>query len=211
MRSPGVPLWLKVAYALWMVVWVPVYWVQNGPANFLWLCDVAIIVIAFAVLFESALLFSSQAVSMLVVQTFWVVDLVGRVLLGFHPLGATAYMFDDAKPLWLRLMSFHHVAMLILLVWALRRFGYDRRGFKLQVAILWIVLPLSMLADPERNLNWLWGPFGMTQQTLMPQWLYFLACMAAYPILLYLPTHLALKRLVRPARGTANGVQPPES
>ena len=36
-----IPLSAKVLYTVWMAVWVPVYWQQNGPENFLWLCDFA--------------------------------------------------------------------------------------------------------------------------------------------------------------------------
>ena len=31
------PLALKLAYTAWAAVWVPIYWVSEGPANFLWL------------------------------------------------------------------------------------------------------------------------------------------------------------------------------
>ena len=51
-----------------------------------------------------------------------------------------------------------------------------------------MVLPLSMLPDPERNLNWVWAPFGV-EQVWLPPALYLAVCMAAYPLLLYLPTH----------------------
>ena len=68
MSSNRVPLWLKLAWTAWMVVWVPVYWWQHGPANFLWLCDVANFAITAALWLESPLLFSSQAVGVLVIQ-----------------------------------------------------------------------------------------------------------------------------------------------
>jgi len=124
-----VPLWLKVAYTAWMLVWVPAYWVHNGPANFLWFCDLASFVLAAALWMESALLVSSQAVGVLLVQVLWTVDVAARLLLGFHPIGGTQYMFDPARPLWVRLLSLFHVAMPVLLVWGLWRLGYHRRGW----------------------------------------------------------------------------------
>jgi hypothetical protein len=200
---PGarIPLWVKIAYTAWIVVWAPAYWVYNGPANFLWLCDVANFVIALAVWLESPLLFSSQAVGVLVIQVTWTVDFFGRLLLGFHPLGGTEYMWNIQKPLLVRGLSLFHLIVPILLLWAIWRLGYDCRGWFLQTAITWLVLPLSFLADPDRNLNWLWAPFGIPQ-TLIPPPLYLLICMIAYPLILYLPTHSLLKWLFNRDRTT---------
>lgn len=194
---PEVPAWLKIVYTLWMAVWVPIYWLDPGPANFLWLCDFANFVILLAVWRGSALLFSSQAVSLLLIQILWIVDFAGALLSGAHLIGGTEYMFDDAKPLFLRSLSLFHVAVPVLLVWMVWRLGYDRRGWKLQTVFAWVMLPLSMLPDPERNLNWLRAPFGVPQ-TLVPPWLFLLLCMAACPLLIYLPTHLLLRRLAPP-------------
>ena len=66
-----VPLWLKVAFTAFVIVWVPVYWPELGPENFLWFCDLANFLILFALWTESPLLFSSQAVSTLLVQIFF--------------------------------------------------------------------------------------------------------------------------------------------
>ncbi len=187
----GIPLWLKIAYTAWLVFWIPTYWIQSGPANFLWLCDVANFIIAVAIWRESSLLFSSQTVSVLIIQLVWIVDVAGRLVLGFHPVGGTEYMFAATQPPVVKLLSLFHAWMPVLLLWAISRLGYDRRGWRLQTLIAWLVLPASFFADPERNLNWLWEPFGVPQ-TVMPPLLYLLVCMFAYPLLLYLPTHALL-------------------
>ncbi len=188
---------MKLAYTVWAVAWVGVYWVNLGPLNFLWLCDVANLVVLAALWMESSLLVSSQAVSVLLVQAAWLVDVVCRLLLGFHPIGGTEYMFDPGKSLAVRCFSLFHVFIPVLLIWALYRLGYDRRGWKLQTVIAWAVLPLSfLLGPPEENLNLLWTPFGI-QQTLMSPAVFLLVAMALYPILLYLPTHALLLALAR--------------
>ena len=40
-KAGRVPLGVKLAYTVWIAVWVPLYWRENGPANFLWICDFA--------------------------------------------------------------------------------------------------------------------------------------------------------------------------
>lgn len=209
-EAPGaLPLWLKLGYTAWFLVWIPVYWVENGPANFLWLCDVANIVVVAALWLESPLLFSSQTVSVLLIQLLWMVDVGTRVLAGFHPIGGTEYMFETWRPLAGRLLSLFHVFMPLLLLFAIWRLGYDRRGWRLQTLICWLVLPVSfVVGEPSRNLNWLWAPFGIEQRWLPP--LAFLGvAMLAYPLLIYLPTHGALlawaRRRGRPRLLAAGG------
>ncbi len=179
---------------------MPAYWLHYGPANFLWLCDLANFLILAGLWLESPLLLSSQAVSVLLVQTVWALDFFWRLLFGFHPLGATLYMFSPTIPLGIRLLSLFHLAVPPLLLWVLWRLGYDRRGWRLQTALASVVLPISFFfTDPERNLNWLWKPFEHPQTWLAP--LAFLCVMMLiYPLLIYLPTHLVLRTWARGAR-----------
>lgn len=194
-----IPLTVKLVYLLWMAIWVPVYWIFNGPENFLWLCDMANIILLFALCLESSLLISSQAVGVLLVQTAWVLDFLSAWLLGTHLTGGTEYMFDNGQPLWLRAMSLFHFVMPPLLLWGVYRLGYDRRGWKLQTVIAWLLLPATfLLADPVLNINWVWKPFGLSQSWVSPT-AYMLFVMLAYPLLLVFPTHLLMLRCFRPA------------
>ncbi len=199
-RMRRIPTWLKCAVTVLVLLWAGVYWRAHGPQNFLWFCDLANFLIAIALWLESPLLMSSQALSVLLVQILWTFDVAGRALLGSHPIGGTEYMFDSAIPLPLRLASCFHVAVPPLVVWGLWRLGYDGRAWLLQSAIAWVVLPLSYaLTTPSRNINWVFAPFGRPQTLVEPE-LYLVALMLVYPLLVYLPTHLVLRRLFSPAR-----------
>jgi hypothetical protein len=179
------PGWLRWGYTAWFLFWVPVYWIDNGPANFLWLCDVANFVLLAALWLESSLLFSSQAVSVLLIQFAWVVDVGTRLVAGFHPIGGTEYMFEASRPLLGRLLSLFHVFVPLLLLYAVWRLGHDRRGWRLQSLICWLVLPLAFwLGEPSENINWLWAPFGI-EQVWMPPLAFLALCMIAYPLVLY--------------------------
>src|SRR5262245_29585301 len=192
-----IPLSVKLIYTAWMAVWIPVYWVHSGPENFFWLCDVANLLVGVALWLESPLLISAQAAGVLFVQILWCGDYFSRLILGRHLIGGTEYMFDETKPLYLRLFSLFHAIMPPLLLWAVSRLGYDPRGWKLQTAITCVLLPATwLLAPPDRNINWVWKPFGKPQDLLSPP-LYLLALCFLYPLLLYLPTHLLLRRWPR--------------
>jgi len=193
------PLWLKIAYSAWFVVWVTTYWHDVGPANFLWLCDVGNIVLLAALWAESRALVSATAVGVILIQLLWVVDVAGRLALGVHLIGGTEYMFDPAEPVGVRFLSLFHFWVPLLLIWAVRRLGFDPRAWKIQTLISWLVLPLSFLADPALNLNWLWKPFGI-EQTLLPPPLYLMVCLLLYPLVLFLPSQWLLQRWVAPPR-----------
>lgn len=195
MTTPSrIPLWLKIGWTLWVVVWAACYWRGYGPQNYLWFCNIANFSIAAGLWLESRLVFSWQAVSVALVQMLWSVDLAGRLITGVHLIGGSEYMFRESIPLGLRLLSLYHFAEPPLLFWAIRRLGYDRRGWLCQCATAWVILPVSYLFGPTLDINWVWGPFDKAQ-TLMPPLAYLAVCLAAYPLLLYLPSHLALARV----------------
>jgi hypothetical protein len=183
------PLWLKIAFTAWMVLWVPAYAWHHGPQNFLWLCDICNFILLIAVWMESRLLFSSQLVAVFIPSVLWTFDVAWAAAFNVHPIGGTQYMFDPAIPLHIRLLSLFHIVVPPLLLWCVWRLGFDRRGLALQSALTCILLPATyLLTDPEKNINWVWGLFG-ERQTFVHPWLYVALCVVCYPLVIYLPTH----------------------
>ena len=58
-----VPYSVKLLYSAFVAIVVPLYWVTYSPWNFLYFCDVALLVTAMAIWIESPLLVSTQAVA----------------------------------------------------------------------------------------------------------------------------------------------------
>ncbi len=186
------PLWLKVGWTLWVAVWAPLYWKQYGAQNFLYFCDLGNFFIAIALWTESALLFSWQATGLLLFQILFTLDLLTALLFGKHFIGGTEFMFDPAVPLFTRLLSLFHAVTPPLLLWAIRRFGYDERGWKYQTLTTWIVAPINHFWRPEHDVNWVRGLFYREQHTL-PGLVYLMAYLIVLPLVIYYPTHLALR------------------
>jgi hypothetical protein len=156
-KERRIPLSIKLGYTIFLAVWIPAYWQAYGWENFLWICDVANLLIGLALWLESPILIAAQAVGVLIIQALWLIDVLARLLIGFHPIGGTEYMFDATKPLFLRLLSLFHVCVPVLLLWAIARLGYDRRGWRLQAAFTALLLPTTfLLTDPADNINWIW-------------------------------------------------------
>ena len=185
------PLWLKIGWTVWLMIWAPLYWRQYGPQNFLFFCDIANVLIGIALWLESALIFSWVACGVLLFQTLYMIDLAGALLTGHHVIGGTEYMFDPHLSLTIRLLSLFHVVTPPLLLWAIGKLGYDRRGWKFQTAMTWIVLPINYFWHPEMDVNWARGLF-FREQHVVPGFIYLVAYLVAVTFLVYWPTHLLL-------------------
>ncbi|MBV9341600.1 MAG: hypothetical protein JO159_12005 [Acidobacteria bacterium] len=190
-RKSAVPLWLKLAWTVWLSLWATLYGKQYGAQNFLYFCDLGNFLIAAGLWTESRLIFSWQAVGLLVFQTLYASDLVAALLFGAHTTGGTEYMFDPRIPLAVRAFGLYHLVVPILLLWAVRRLGYDPRAWKCQVVTAWIVVPVNYFWRPQYNVNWARG-LGHWQH-FMPGWLYLIGYLVAVPLIVYWPTHVILK------------------
>jgi hypothetical protein len=186
------PLWMKIVWTVWVIVWVPVYWKQHGAQNFLFFCDIGNLLVAVALWTESSLIFSWQATGLLLFQILYTLDLIIAFLFHVHPIGGTEYMFDSTIPLFVRLLSLFHVIMPPLLIWALRRLGYDSRGWKYQTITTWIVVPINHFWRTEYDVNWARGLF-FHEQHAVAGLIYLVGYMIVVPLLVYFPTHLLLQ------------------
>jgi hypothetical protein len=189
-----IPVWLRWLALVWLLVWFPVYWRAWGPANFLHLCDVAVILTCIGLWTNSALLLASQAVSSVVIDILWALEVAAWLLFRRHFIGGTEYLFDPTCPLWIRLLSLFHIIMPLILLWSLSRLGYDRRGFRLQTAIALPVVIASRFVTPDKNLNFaLTAPFF--HRPLGPAPVHLAITYIAVVLAVYLPTHLLFARL----------------
>jgi hypothetical protein len=196
--------WAAVA---WLAVWVPAYASVWGPLNFLHLCDVAVLLTCAGLWLGSPLLLSSQAVSSILADVVWAADAGSRFFLGGHLFGGTEYLWDAGFPLFVRLLSLFHLVWPVLLLWSLRRLGYDRRGFGLQIAIAGALLVISRIVGRTGNLNFafrdpIWG------LSLEPAPLHLAATLAFLVAVFYLPTHIALSRAFGPPQASEGRVGP---
>ncbi|AXQ30940.1 hypothetical protein D0B54_20640 [Solimonas sp. K1W22B-7] len=197
-----IPMAVKLGYTAFMAILVPVYWHHYGPTNFLYFCDVALFLTLAGVWLETPLLISLPAVGILASQALWLLDFVFE-LAGGQLTGMTAYMFDEARPLYLRGLSLFHGWLPILLVYLVMRSGYDRRALWLWTAIAWVLVWISFLFLPAPsanhgiapvNVNYVWGFSDVAPQSWMPPLAWVATEMIALLVVLYLPVHLLLRR-----------------
>lgn len=194
------PPWARFTAAAWLIIWSITYLIYWGPSSFLYLCDVALVLTCIGLFSGNTLLISSQAVSSVLLDSFWVVDVLVRIISHHHIIGGTEYLFDAHYPIWVRAMSLFHAALPIVLLAAIRRNGYDSRGFRVQVAIAAIAMIASRFADPAKNIN-----FAFTGPVINKPWgpaPIHLTCMfLGLVLVIYWPTHRLLIWWARKTHG----------
>jgi hypothetical protein len=194
-----IPLGLKIIYTIFACVLVPIYWRQYRPTNFLWFSDIAFLALVPALWLENALLVGMLAISVVFLEAVWNIDFFFQLAAGKSLIGLSAYMFDPKIPLFIRGLSFFHIALPVLLLWGLHRLGYDRRALFWQTGVALVVLPLSYLvSNPHENVNWVYG-FGQNPQKIVPALLFVILLMLLFPLVIYLPTHILFARIFRAA------------
>lgn len=201
------PLYVKLSYSLFVAILVLYYLKEYGPTNFLYFCDVALFLTLASVWSEKSLFVSAAVVGILLPQSLWTADFIGSVV-GAPVTGMTAYMFDGRIPLFTRFLSFYHFWLPLFGLWCVHRLGYDKRAFLFWSAIaipLLFVCYLFMPPPPPPannpslpvNINYVFGPSDEAAQTWMHPHLYFVLYALFLVFVVFLPTHLLLKRFYK--------------
>jgi hypothetical protein len=197
------PGWVRWGALGWLAFWLPVYWRVWGGANFVHLCDIAVILTCIGLWTNNALLISSQAVSALVVDAMWGIDAVCTVTFGRDLFGSgTEYLVDPSHALWTRLLTLYHVAIVAVLLWALHRAGYDRRAWKLQSGIAAAAFVAARFTPPAQNINFAYR-LPMVNRPFGPAPLHVAVSILFMILVVYWPTHWALRKIfpAPPGRG----------
>lgn len=200
--KPRIPLVVKMGFTAFMAVLVPYYWVEYGPTNFVYFCDIALFLALAAVWTEKPIFASMAAVGITLPQVLWQVDFLGN-LVGLPLTGMTDYMFNPQISLVGRGLSFFHFWVPILLIGIVYKLGYDRRAFWTWTLVAWIAMLVSFFLLPvpgdaldyvnqPSNVNYVYGMSSEAPQTMMPQWVWLAMMLVGLPTLIYAPTHLML-------------------
>lgn len=188
---------VALIFTAWMLVWVPIIIWAYGLPNFLWLCNLAQFLLLYALWRGDTLVASSQAGIVTLVGLFWTGDFIVGLASGGRLTVFATYMFNPEIPLLARASSLYHIGLPILAIWLVRRIGYDRRGPWLQTGIAALALPSTWaLTDPERNINWIFSPFGI-EQIWLPEAAYVGLLLVLYPVLIFWPGHALVLGILR--------------
>jgi hypothetical protein len=180
-----IPPAVKWAAGAWLALWLPLHLVAYPAWTLLWWCGHGSILAVLGLCLESRLVVSWQAVALLVPQALYVAEALARLATGARG-GGTSYLFDEAVPLHVRTLSLFHFVVPVLLVWAVRRLGYDRRALPLQMVAGTAVALVSLAVGPIN----LWSVPVAREHAA--------AALLLSPLILWWPAHELLRRLAGP-------------
>ncbi len=197
-----VPLWLKLVYTAFMAVLVPVYWYYYGPTNFLYFCDVSLLLTPRRHLDRKRCCWSRCArLAFVAVQTLWVADFVLNFF-GVPLVGMTAYMFNHGKFAVPR----SGVAVFragchscwIYLVWGF--WLSTAAAFRHWTVLAWALMLTCFFLMPPPNPNaglqarsistTCTASSDAVAQTLVHPYVWLAGMLIGLPLLVHLPTHL---------------------
>jgi hypothetical protein len=159
------------------------------------------------------LLTSAALVGIFFPQMLWVADFLGNCV-GVPLTGFTNYMFDgEHNPLFNRFLSFFHFWLPFLLLYMAFCLGYDRRGVWLWTLVAWAALAISYFFLPPpmnkeqllaagyteltpNNVNYVYALGGNEPQTWMEAPVFFAVMLVAWPVVIYVPSHLLFQRVL---------------
>lgn len=188
--------WLKLAATAVVGAFVPLYWWQAPAGSFLWFYDIALLATLLALWFEWRLLASMMALAVLLPEVAWNVGFFGRLFGAPDLFGLATPVFDAAHP-GVQAVALAHVVVPVLLLWMLYRIGYDARALPAQTLLAWSALASSyaLAGTPAADFAWTFGVGDNLTRAWLPGWLWLSLAMLAYPVLVYIPTHLVLRAL----------------
>lgn len=190
MTQHEIPLWIKISYTSLALIIFPIYLYKYGVTNFLWFSDIAFFLMVPALLFKNRMLASMMAIGVLPIETLWLISLFS----GGAFLGIANYMYDTDLPLWLRLLSFFHFAVIAAIIYMIYRFGYDKRALYPQIILsLFVIFLTHLFSDKSENINMIYRPEELSGY--ISEQVYS----SSMPIILIavfiIPTHIILKKL----------------
>jgi hypothetical protein len=142
------------------------------------------------------------AVGILAPQMLWLADFFAN-LAGVQLTGMTDYMFDAAKPLFLRSLSLFHGWLPLLLLFLVWKLGYNRRAFPAWSALAVVLLavcyffmpgPMPDAGNAAVNINYVYGMSETEPQAWMPAWAWLSLLMVGLPAVMFAPVHLMLAK-----------------
>ncbi|HYL83077.1 MAG TPA: hypothetical protein VE263_02490 [Candidatus Angelobacter sp.] len=184
---------LRWASLVWLLIWLPANTWAWGWQNLMHICDVGLVLVCLGLWLRQPLLVSSQTLYAPLVGVLWSLDVVWRLVTSHHLIGGTEYMWDTNYPLWIRLLSGFHIVLPLLLLWAIRVLGYDRRALSLQIAITGALLVFSRFLSPQLNMNYAFQD-PLFHRAWGPAPVHLAVILAGCVVIFFWPTHFLLSR-----------------
>lgn len=148
-RWIGAALLLHFAYVVGVINLL-----RQAPGEVLWLCHVSLFLAGLGLVMQSVRLVAIACTAIALPHALWLVDSLSGLLLGWFPLGATAYLLTADT--WTRIATAHHFYLAPLLVVIMWRHGSFSRAALPGASALFLLLSVTsrLAVSPALNVNY---------------------------------------------------------
>ncbi|MGQ9649251.1 MAG: hypothetical protein ACUVXJ_04000 [Phycisphaerae bacterium] len=127
---------------------------RRAPGEILWLCHISLFLAGRGLVTQSLRLVAIACTAVALPHTFWLIDSLSGLLLGWFPLGATAYILTADT--WTRIVTAHHFYLAPLLWVIVWRHGSFSRVALPAVSLLCLLLSMTcrVAVSPALSVNY---------------------------------------------------------
>jgi hypothetical protein len=164
-----VPKWIKYTYTLFIAVMVPAYYRHFGPTNFLWFSDIALLIMFIEVWLCTGILTSMMAVGALLFELGWNGMFTYQIIVGNTNPNFICNILTPGFPILFRILPLFHIFLPIIIIYMLKKLGYDKRAIWYQSIFGILVLCIAHMATTKpQNIDWTYA-FNNSPYTNLPQ------------------------------------------
>ncbi len=185
----NIPLVFKLFYCLFFLTIIYFNIIYYGISNLLWFSHFALILLLIGILTENNLIISMMGLTSLLFYLGWSLMFIFRLLFGFN-FQSLDYMFLSNIPIYVRSLSLFHIIIPFFVIYLINSLGYNKNALKYQSFLGVLLLIVTYILSPEKNINWIYGI--VEPQSMFHPLFYLLLLCFGLLVLIYPPTHFIL-------------------
>jgi hypothetical protein len=184
-------MWINIFLIFFLATQIIVY-SSYSIESYLWLCKINLFLTIFGILFKNKLLISMAFVGGLARFSIWNLSFIINLFTNYNLFNVTAYIFSLGTSLTIKIISLYHIFLPIILIFFLKKIGYDSRAFIFSTILYWFVIIITyFFTIKSNNINFVFCASTYNWSISDQQWVIFLLIFE--PILFILPVHFFCK------------------
>tara|TARA_Y100000034_G_C6772007_1_gene344432 strand:- start:131 stop:838 length:708 start_codon:yes stop_codon:yes gene_type:complete len=172
----------------------------NAPRTSLWFCTTFLLIIFIGLYFNNLLILSSSIVSLFIIETLWVIDLIYFSFSGKLIIGIASYLFTLSPSEYI--LTFYHFFSLLIPIYIVFSVKKFHKNAWILSSLHLLILSILTISLTKVNINCVrsaceMGIFNFLYY-LKPPWLPFIFFQwIGITLIIFIPTNLLFNKLIK--------------
>ncbi len=139
------------------------YYISNGNLSVVfWYCDIAAIILIYAIYTKNNFLATSVLVTAIPAQFYWIVDFILEIF--GYGAGRTALLFENVNGIRIILPVLLHTLLIPTAFFTVKLYGFNKRSIIFSIGFFSITLLVAtyMIFSPSVNINCVFYPCDLS-------------------------------------------------